>query len=162
VEVPYFLSKYDPDPLRFYLAATAPETWDTEFSWEDFVERNNRVLSVNEGHELVATWSNLGQRPRRALGFMLSFAYKRFDGKVPDPGDLDDEDRTLLEKVEAGFETVGALYNACKFRAALHAALALAREANGYLDRKAPGSRSRRIPRRRRRRCTSSCGLWTT
>jgi methionyl-tRNA synthetase len=69
---------------------------------------------------------------------MLSFAYKHFDGQVPEPGDLDDEDRALLEKVEAGFETVGELYNACQFWAALNAALALAREANGYLDRKAP------------------------
>jgi methionyl-tRNA synthetase len=59
VEVPYFLRKYGPDALRFYLTATAPETRDTEFSWEDFVERNNRVLRVNEGHELVATWGNL-------------------------------------------------------------------------------------------------------
>ena len=59
VDVPYFLSKYDPDALRFYLNATLPETCDTEFSWEDFVERNNRVLSVGEGHELVATWGNL-------------------------------------------------------------------------------------------------------
>ncbi|MEJ2735991.1 MAG: class I tRNA ligase family protein [Anaerolineae bacterium] len=123
IDVPYFLSKYDPDALRFYLTATAPETRDTEFSWEDFVERNN--------NELAATWGNLANR-------MLSFAYKRFDGVVPEPGDLDDEDRALLEKVEAGFETVGELYNACKFRAALGEALALAREANGYLDRKAP------------------------
>jgi methionyl-tRNA synthetase len=69
---------------------------------------------------------------------MLSFAYKRFDGQVPEPGDLDDEDRKLLAQVEAGFESVGDLYNACKFRAALGEALALAREANGYLDRKAP------------------------
>jgi len=30
VEVPYFLSQYDPDPLRFYLTATAPETRGTE------------------------------------------------------------------------------------------------------------------------------------
>jgi methionyl-tRNA synthetase len=59
VEVSYFLSKYDPDPLRFYLTATAPETRDTEFSWEDFVERNNHVLGVVEGNELVATWGNL-------------------------------------------------------------------------------------------------------
>ena len=131
MEVPYFLSKYDPDALRFYLAATLPETRDTEFSWEDFLERNN--------HELVATWGNLANR-------MLSFAYKRFDGHVPEPGELDDADRALLAQVEAGFETVGELYNACKFRAALNEALALAREANGYtfvtlsagLDRKAP------------------------
>ncbi len=129
VEVPYFLSKYDPDALRFYLTAVAPKTRDTEFSWEDFVERNNRVL--NKGHELVATWGNLANR-------MLSFAYKQFEGKVPEPGELDAEDRALLEKVEAGFETVGDLYNACKFRAALGEALALAREANAYLDRKAP------------------------
>ena len=50
VEVPYFLSKYDPDALRFYLTAVAPETRDTEFSWEDFIERNN--------NELVATWGS--------------------------------------------------------------------------------------------------------
>jgi methionyl-tRNA synthetase len=54
--VPYFLSKYDPDALRFYLTAAAPETRDTEFSWEDFVKRNNPVPSANEGNELVATW----------------------------------------------------------------------------------------------------------
>ena len=57
---------------------------------------------------------------------------------MPEPGEFDDEDRKLLAQVEAGFETVGELYNACKFRAALGEALALAREANGYLDRKAP------------------------
>jgi methionyl-tRNA synthetase len=109
------------------------------FSCEEFVERNSPVLSANEGSELVAThslcsvraWGNLANR-------MLSFAYKRFDGRVPEPGELDDEDQALLAQVEAGFETVGELYNACKFRAALGEALALAREANGYLDRKAP------------------------
>jgi methionyl-tRNA synthetase len=69
---------------------------------------------------------------------MLSFAYKRFDGQVPEPGELDGEDQALLEKVEAGFETVGELNNACKFRVALGEALALDREANGYLDHKAP------------------------
>jgi len=123
VDVPYFLSKYDPDALRYYLTATAPETRDTEFFWEDFVERNN--------NELVATWGNLGNR-------MLSFAYKRFDGVVPQPGELDDENWALLAKEEAGFETVSELYDAVKLRAALGEVLALAREANGYLDRKAP------------------------
>lgn len=123
VDVPYFLSRYDPDPLRYYLTAVAPETRDTEFAWEEFVERNN--------NELVATWGNLANR-------MLSFACKRFDGRVPQPGDLDDADRDLLARVEGGFQSVGELYAACKFRAALGEALALAREANGYLDRKAP------------------------
>jgi methionyl-tRNA synthetase len=141
VEVAYFLEKYDPDALRFYLTATAPETRDTEFSWEDFVERSN--------NELVSTWGNLANARGRALGLMLSFAYKRFDGRVPEPGPLDEEDRALLAQVEAGFDTVGELYNTCKFRAALGEALALAREAAvakqlpswrcaPALDRKAP------------------------
>jgi methionyl-tRNA synthetase len=69
---------------------------------------------------------------------MLSFAYKRCDGKVPEPGELDADDRKLLAQVEAGFQTVGALYGAWKFRAALNEALSLAHEANGYLDHKAP------------------------
>jgi methionyl-tRNA synthetase len=167
VDVPYFLSKYDPDALHFYLTAVAPETRDTELAWEDFVERNNPVPSASEGNELVAT-ARLSVRPSSRRGLapkpgapfagmancMLSFAYKRFDGQVPEPGDpssssprpgsgragqgLGGEDRALLAKVEAGFETVGDLYNACQFRAALNAALALAREANGYLDSKAP------------------------
>jgi len=131
VDVPYFLSRYDPDPLRYYLTAAAPETRDTEFGWEEFLERNN--------NELVATWGNLVNR-------MLGFAYKRFDGQVPEPGQLDAADRQLLAQVEGGFETVGDLLNACKFRAALGEAIALAREANVYtfaalsagLDRKAP------------------------
>jgi methionyl-tRNA synthetase len=94
VEVPYFLTKYHPDALRFRLTATLPETRDTESSWEDFLDRNNPVLSVAEGSELVATWGNLANR-------MRSFAFERFDGAVPEPGDpssssgqgLDDEDR---------------------------------------------------------------------
>ena len=68
---------------------------------------------------------------------MLSFAYKHF-GQVPEPGAPDNADRELLAKVEAGFETVGELYAGCHFRAALGEAIALAREANVYLDRKAP------------------------
>ena len=42
-------SRYDPDPLRYYLTAVAPETRDTEFSWGDFVERNNNELVAPRG-----------------------------------------------------------------------------------------------------------------
>jgi len=123
VDVPYFLSRYDPDALRYYLTAAAPETKDSEFSWEEFVERNN--------NELVATWGNLANR-------MLSFAFTKFEGRVPDPGPLDEADCEILGRVEAAFATIGELYAGCKFRAALGEAIALAREANVYLDRKAP------------------------
>ncbi|OQY18641.1 MAG: methionine--tRNA ligase [Anaerolineaceae bacterium 4572_32.2] len=118
-----FLSRYDADALRYYLTANAPETRDTDFTWEGFVRRNN--------DELVAAWGNLANR-------VLSFAYKRFDKCVPQPGDLDESDQEILAKVEAGFESVGALIETCKFRAALGEVMALTREVNRYLDGKAP------------------------
>jgi len=104
------------------------------------LERNNNELVATHSLRSVQAWGNLANA--RGYTSWLSFAYKRFDGVVPEPGapssssgrGLDDEDRALLEKVEAGFETVGALYNACKFRAAPSALLraglgeALARE----------------------------------
>jgi methionyl-tRNA synthetase len=120
---PDLLERYDPDPIRYYLTAIAPETRDTDFTWQDFVRRNN--------DELVATWGNLVNR-------MLSFAYKQFEGRVPQPGDLDDMDQDILTKAENGFQSVGDLIKAVRLRAALEEAIGIARAANVYLDQKAP------------------------
>jgi methionyl-tRNA synthetase len=100
-----------------------PETRDTDWLWGDFVSRNN--------DELVATWGNLVNRA-------LTFAYKRFNGQVPTPGPLADVDTQLLEKIEAGFAPIGELIAGCQFRAALREVMALAREANRYLEEKGP------------------------
>jgi methionyl-tRNA synthetase len=105
------------------LTAIAPETRDTDFTWADFIRRNN--------DELVAAWGNLVNR-------MLSFAYKNYEGRVPQPGDLDDLDRGILAKAENGFQSVGELIEAVHLRAALEEAMSIARAANGYLDQKAP------------------------
>jgi methionyl-tRNA synthetase len=117
------LSRYDPDALRYYLIANAPETRDADFTWEEFVQRNNA--------ELVATWGNLANR-------VLSFAYRNFDGAVPEPGELTESDQALLDHIDGSFETIGALLDACKLRAALTETMAVAREVNRYLDEQAP------------------------
>ena len=117
--------RYDPDALRYYLLANMPESKDADWSWSEFVARNN--------NELVATWGNLANR-------VLSFAYKNFEGEVPDPGPLRPDDRELIATVNAGFESVGALLDAVKLRAALTEALRLASEVNRYLDVRAPWS----------------------
>ncbi|MFB3092064.1 MAG: methionine--tRNA ligase [Dehalococcoidia bacterium] len=60
VWLPDYLERFDPDPLRYVLTAIMPETSDSNFSWSDFVRRNNQ--------ELVATYGNLVHRatpPRR-------------------------------------------------------------------------------------------------
>jgi methionyl-tRNA synthetase len=122
---PDLLTRYDPDPIRFYLTFIAPEGRDTDFTFDDFVRRNN--------DELVAAWGNLVNRT-------LGFAYKRYQQRVPDigPAGLDETDETLIAEVEAGFDTVGALLAAVKLKAAQDEALRLARTVNVYLDRKAP------------------------
>jgi len=117
------LDRYDPDALRYYLTVAMPEARDTDWLWNGFVRRNN--------DELVATWGNLVHRA-------LTFAYRRFGGRVPEPGPLEDVDTRLLAQVEAGFEPVGQLLAGCKFRAALSEVMALAREANRYLEEKGP------------------------
>jgi len=117
------LERFDPDAVRYYLNAVAPETRDTDFTFEDFITRNN--------NELVATWGNLVNR-------MLGFAYKRFDAQVPQPGELDELDREIIAKIETGFNEAGQLIEAVKLKAAQQAVMKLAQAANVYLDRKEP------------------------
>ncbi len=130
---PDLLEQYDPDPVRFYLNFIAPETRDTDFTFEDFVRRNN--------DELVAAWGNLVNR-------VLGFAYKRYDGKVPTvgPAGLDEADQQILAEVEAGFETVGQLLAAVRLKAAQEEVLRLARATNVYLDGRAPWHRIKEDP----------------
>jgi methionyl-tRNA synthetase len=118
-----FLTRYDPDPLRYYLTAIAPETRDSDFAWAGFLRRNN--------DELVATWGNLVNR-------VLSFGYRNFDGSVPTPGPMDERDTAILAQTEAAFEPIAELYEYCQFKSALRETMALARELNVYLDGKAP------------------------
>jgi methionyl-tRNA synthetase len=118
-----FLERYDPDPLRFYLTANMPESKDTDWDWGDFVRRNN--------DELVANWGNLANR-------VLSFAYKHWEGIIPDPGELRPADLEVLRTVEAGFPVVGDLINRVYLRAALNEVLRLSAEVNKYLDKSAP------------------------
>jgi methionyl-tRNA synthetase len=118
-----YLERYDADPLRYYLTALMPETRDSDWSWSDFLRRNN--------DELVATWGNLVNR-------ILSFTSKNFDNAIPQPAELDQTDRALLDQIDRAFEPIGEAINQCKFRSALADVMALAREANKYVDEKAP------------------------
>ncbi|HEX9438259.1 MAG TPA: methionine--tRNA ligase [Roseiflexaceae bacterium] len=116
------LSRYDADPLRFFLTIAGPENQDTDFTWAEFVRRNN--------DELVATWGNLANR-------VLSIAHRNF-GQAPEPGELSEADRGLLAVVEAGFETVGNLIATARFKAALSEALRLSDLANKYVSDQEP------------------------
>ncbi|MFQ5422194.1 MAG: methionine--tRNA ligase, partial [Anaerolineae bacterium] len=117
------LTRHDPDPLRYYLTAVMPETRDSDWSWEGYVERNNS--------ELVGNWGNLVNR-------VLNMTRRYFKGVVPDPGDLTEKDTVLLAAIDDGFETVAQLFDACKFRTAVQETLRLSTLVNQYLEETAP------------------------
>ena len=68
-----FLARYNVDALRYYVAVAGPENQDTDFTWSEFVRRNN--------DELVANWGNLVNRS-------VSFAARNI-GSIPEAGDAD-------------------------------------------------------------------------
>jgi methionyl-tRNA synthetase len=123
VWLPDYLSRYEPDPLRYLLSINMPESGDTDFSWREFFRRNN--------DELVATYGNLVNR-------VLTFVYKNFNGCVPEPGELDKPSQAIIDKAKNTLDSVGGLIAQCHFKQAIMAAMALAQEANRYLDEKSP------------------------
>ena len=52
--LPSFLQRFDPDTLRYYLSINMPESHDTDFTWNEFVDRIN--------NELIATYGNFANR----------------------------------------------------------------------------------------------------
>jgi methionyl-tRNA synthetase len=117
-----FLERYDPDALRYYLTVAGPESQDTDFTWAEFLRRNN--------DELVANWGNLVNR-------VLAIAHKHF-GSVPEPGELTEADQQLIESIEAGFDSVGGHIERAGFKACITEAMRLADLANRYINAQEP------------------------
>lgn len=108
--------------MRYFISIAGPETSDSDFTWSEFVRRNNS--------ELVAAWGNLVNR----TGAMIA---KNF-GEIPTPGESEQIDTDLLDAVRGGFDTVGGLIGAHQQRAALTEIMRLVGEANTYVTRTEP------------------------
>ena len=117
-----FLDRYDVDALRYYVAIAGPENQDTDFTWSEFVRRNN--------DELVATWGNLVNRA-------VSFAARNI-GSIPEAGALTDLDTELLARSRQAFGTVGEHLARSRFKFAITEAMRTVAEANKYFSEQAP------------------------
>lgn len=118
-----YLSEQEPDPLRYYLTAIAPETQATTFDLSDLVARNNG--------ELVNTLGNFIHRT-------VSFAHQFHEGRVPDPGCRESTDLEHMNCICLQAQKATSRLDAFEFRAALGEILVLARVGNKYLDDKRP------------------------
>jgi methionyl-tRNA synthetase len=117
-----FLERYDADALRYFIAVAGPETTDTDFTWAEFLRRNN--------DELVAGWGNLVNRS-------IAMAAKNV-GAIPPAGELTAADRALLDSARRAFDVVGGLLERHRVKAAIGEAMRVVGEANKYLSDEAP------------------------
>jgi methionyl-tRNA synthetase len=129
-----FLARYDVDALRYYVAIAGPENQDTDFTWSEFVRRNN--------DELVATWGNLVNRS-------VSFAARNI-GSIPEAGQLTDLDQDLLARSRQAFDAVGEHLGRSRFKFAINETMRTVAEANKYFSEQAPWKLRESDPERMR------------
>jgi methionyl-tRNA synthetase len=113
-----FLREFGPDALRYFIAVAGPETTDSDFTWDEFVRRNN--------FELANEWGNLVNRS-------ISMAHKN-NGVIPTPGTPAEIDHELLRISRTAFDTVGELLARNRFKLAITEAMRVAGAANKYIS----------------------------
>jgi methionyl-tRNA synthetase len=106
------------DVLKYTLTANAPETKDNDFTWKDFQTRNNS--------ELVAILGNFVNR-------VVVLTNKYYDGFVPVPGKLEQQDEEALATLSQLKGEVEKALDTFHFREALRLAMEMARLGNKYL-----------------------------
>lgn len=118
-----FLKEFSSDQIRYTLAANAPESSDSEFTFADFQMRCNT--------ELVGKFGNLVNRT-------LVFAKKHSDLKVPKTSELELTDKKFLEDIERLTKEAEAAYEGYSLRKATQIFMELASVGNVYFDGKKP------------------------
>ncbi|MBN2459967.1 MAG: methionine--tRNA ligase [Candidatus Cloacimonetes bacterium] len=118
-----FLQYFDGDLLRYVLAANAPETKDSDFSWKDFQARVNNELNNILG--------NLANRT-------FLFARNHFSGKISKPGELREISRKTLSEADNILIQLEESYSGYQVRKATKLFMDLARLGNKYFDETRP------------------------
>ncbi|NID08867.1 methionine--tRNA ligase [Fibrivirga algicola] len=116
------------DVLRYVLAANAPETKDSEFTWKDFQTRNNS--------ELVGIFGNFVNRA-------VVLTHKFNEGHVPAFSVPADEaqlaiDQTLMDELAQYPDRIGQAIEQYRFREALGLLMDVARLGNKYFAETEP------------------------
>ncbi len=129
VWLPEYLQEFEPDPLRYALTINAPEKGDVDFTWDDFLAKNNYELSDILGNFVNRT---------------LLFITKHLDGKLPCPSAYTEEDKKLLEKIEHTRDSVSLTIERFEFKKSLKTIMALVKEGNRYFDHNKPWLKNER------------------
>jgi methionyl-tRNA synthetase len=124
-----YLDLFPPDLARYYLTAIAPETRDTNWTWETFALRVNTELADVLGNFIHRT---------------LTFARSTFDGAAPKAM----PDSRVFESIRTARDELDRELGSFRFKAALSPVLELAREGNRIFDREKPWETKKADPGR--------------
>ncbi|MEM2876136.1 MAG: methionine--tRNA ligase, partial [Candidatus Bathyarchaeia archaeon] len=111
------------DYWRYVLLSIRPENRDTNFTWRIFIEKVNSELNDILGNFIHRT---------------TSFLNRYFDGYVPEPLNLDSQDRETLSFVESTVSKIEEDLGSFRIQSALGRVLTLAQAGNRYLNAKEP------------------------
>ncbi len=123
IDLKEFFTKYSPDQARYAIAANAPETADSEFSWKDFQMRCNA--------ELLGKFGNFVNR-------VLVFAKQHCHGHVPPRHTLNEADTTFLHQMGALMESLTHSFENYHLRKACQTIMEIAQLGNTYFDFRKP------------------------
>lgn len=121
-----FISTFNPDYLRFYIASISPSNQDDiNFDWDVFSSKINNELIDNIGNFINRT---------------LSFIKKHYDGIVPEPGIYQDEDQKGLDTIMTISSEIEELFKKTETDKALKTILKFSNFFNQYFQKKQPWS----------------------
>jgi methionyl-tRNA synthetase len=111
------------DVWRYYLIANAPESADSNFTWEHFAGVVNKDLADVLGNFVLR---------------VTKFCAARFDGKLPGEGAYGDEEKSLIAEMDRRIGAYTDYLEAADFRKAMGELRAIWVAGNEYLTRAAP------------------------
>ena len=117
------LELFPADYWRYFLMATRPETKDSNFSWELFIEKINSDLNDTFGNFIHRT---------------LKFINTQFNDEIPQPEALDDDSKHILETLKEKVEIIGKEIEDCRLQSAANNVIDVSRIGNQYLNEKEP------------------------
>jgi methionyl-tRNA synthetase len=117
------LEMFPVDYWRFFLISTRPETKDTNFSWDFFIEKINADLNDTYGNFIHRT---------------LTFINSKFGGEIPKAEKLDADDEMVLITIREKVDQIADELEASKLQPAANTLISLARIGNQYLNDKEP------------------------
>ena len=125
VWLPSYLERYDADALRYYLSINMPETHDTDFRWEEYVDRVN--------NELIGTYGNFVHRV-----MTLTHRIESKEGNPLQYFDNPSNHTNIITDINKHIDSAISSMEKQRFKEALRSIMGIAQIGNSVLQEAAP------------------------